>query len=58
MQLPFLGEKSGAIALVLPGLMAGRLAVRLAGRPADEIVLNLKILKIIYWMKYSSFRYV
>jgi len=26
MQLPFLGEKSGAIALVLPGLMAGRQA--------------------------------
>jgi len=26
MQLPFLGEKSGAIALVLPGLMAGWLA--------------------------------
>jgi len=24
MQLPFLGEKSGAIALVLPGLMAAR----------------------------------
>jgi len=38
MQLPFLGEKSGAIALVLPGLMAGRLA--------DEIVLNLEILKL------------
>jgi len=33
-----LGEKSGAIALVLPGFMAGRLA--------DEIVLNLKILKL------------
>jgi len=28
MQLPFLGEKSGAMALVLPGLMAGRLAGR------------------------------
>jgi len=26
MGLPFLGEKSGAIALVLPGLMAGWLA--------------------------------
>jgi len=33
MQLPVLCEKSGAIALVLPGLMAGW--------PADEIVLNL-----------------
>jgi len=26
MQLPFLGEKTGAIALALPGLMAGRQA--------------------------------
>jgi len=42
MQLPFLCEKSGAIALALPGLAAGRLA----GRPADEIVLNLKIFKL------------
>jgi len=33
-----LGEKSGAIALVLLGLMAGWLA--------DEIVLNLKFLKL------------
>jgi len=32
MQLPFLGEKYGAIALVLLGLMAGWLAVRLASR--------------------------
>jgi len=32
MQLPFLGEKSGAIALMLLGLMAGRLAGWLAGR--------------------------
>jgi len=28
MQLPFLFEKSGAIALALPGLTAGRLAGR------------------------------
>jgi len=28
MQLPFLGEKSGAVALVPPGLTAGRLAGR------------------------------
>jgi len=42
MQLPFLGEKSGAIALVLPGFMAGWLA----GWLADEIVLNLKFLKL------------
>jgi len=40
MRLPFLGEKCGAIALVLPGLMAGWLA----GWPADEIMLNLKFL--------------
>jgi len=31
MRLPFLCEKSGVIALVLPGLMAGRLAGKLAG---------------------------
>jgi len=31
MRLPFLDEKSGAIALVLPGLMAGWLAGRQAG---------------------------
>jgi len=37
-------EKSGAKALVLLGLTAGWLA----GRPADEIVLNLKKFKIIY----------
>jgi len=50
MQLPFFGEKSGAVALALPGLMAGW--------PVDEILLNLKFFKIIYWIKYSSFRYV
>jgi len=32
MQLPFLCEKSGAVALVLPGLMAGRQAGWLAGQ--------------------------
>jgi len=31
MRLPFLCEKSGAIALVLPGLTTGRLAGWLAG---------------------------
>jgi len=36
-------EKSGAIALVLPGLTAGWLAGWLAGCPADETVLNLKL---------------
>jgi len=35
-------EKSGAIALVLPGLMAGWQA----GRQSDEIVLNLEIFKL------------
>jgi len=44
MRLPFLCEKSGAIALVLPDLTAGWLA----GWPVDEIVLNLKNFKIIY----------
>jgi len=39
MQLPFLCEKSGAIALVLPGLTAGWLAGCLAGWLADKIVL-------------------
>jgi len=32
MQLPFLCEKSGAIALALLGIIAGRLAGWLAGR--------------------------
>jgi len=47
MQLSFLCEKSGAIALVLPGLMAGRLAV-----------LNLESFKILYRIKHSTFCYV
>jgi len=45
MQLPFLCKKSRAIALVLPGLSAGRLE--------DEIALNLEI---PYQMIYSTFR--
>jgi len=57
MQLPFLCEKSGAIALVLLGLTAGRLAGWLSSRLANEIVLNLEIFKIIYQMKYSIFCY-
>jgi len=48
-------EKSEAIAVAQPGLTAGWQAVRLAGRLADKIVLNLEIFKIIYRMKYSSF---
>jgi len=39
MRLPFVCEKSGAIAQVLPGVTAGCLA--------DEIVLNLEFLKYI-----------
>jgi len=50
MRLPSFGEKSGAIALVLLGFMAGRLV--------DEIVLNLEIFKIVYQIKYSTFHYV
>jgi len=38
MWLPFFGEKSGAVALVLLGLTGGWLA----GWLADEIVLNKK----------------
>jgi len=54
MNVPFLSEKSGAVALVLPGIMAGWYA----GRQSDKIVLNLKIFKIIYQIKYSRFCYV
>jgi len=50
-----LGEKSGAIALVLLGLMADWLAGRLAGWLADKIVLNLEFFKIICRMKYLTF---
>jgi len=42
MQLPFLCEKSGAIALVLLGLTAGRQN----GWPADKILLIWKFLKL------------
>jgi len=42
MRLPFLCEKSGAIALVLLGLMAGSQSVS----QADKIVLNLNFLKL------------
>jgi len=54
MRLPFWhekSEKSGAMALVLLGLMAGWLS----GGLAYEILLNLEIFKIIYWIKYSTF---
>jgi len=36
MRLPFLYEKSGAMALVLPGLTAGWLAGRQSGRQAGR----------------------
>jgi len=55
MRLPFLCEKSGTIALALLGLMADWQA---SSQLADEIVLHLKIFKIIYWIKYSSFHYI
>jgi len=48
MQIPFLCEKSGVIALVLLGLMAGWLAGRQVGWPADKIVVNLIFFKITY----------
>jgi len=48
-------EKTGAIALALLGLTAGRLAGGQAGRQADKIVLNLGIFKIVCWMKYLDF---
>ena len=43
-QLPLLCEKSGAILLVLVGLMADRLA----DRQSDQILVDSKILKILY----------
>jgi len=52
MQLPFLCEKSGAIALVLLGLTASKLAVRQAGRQNSA---KFRFLKTIYQMKYSLF---
>jgi len=48
-------EKSGAIALVLLGLTAGCLAGWLAGRLADERVLNLEIIKIINIQPFAMF---
>ena len=48
--LPLLCEISGALHLVQPGLMAGRLA--------DEIQVNFEILKIGCRLKYSNFGFV
>jgi len=47
-------EKSGNMVLMLLGLMAGWLAGRQAGRQKNSAKFR-KFLKIIYWMKYSTF---
>ena len=46
-RLSFLCEKTGAVALAQPGLMASS--------PADEMLLHLEIFKITYWTKYCKF---
>ena len=48
--LPLLCEISGALHLVQPGLMAGRLA--------DEIQVNFEIFKVGCRSKYSTCRFV
>ena len=48
--LPLSCEISGALHLVQPGLMAGRLA--------DKIQVNFEIFKIGCRLKYSSFRFI
>ena len=52
--LPLSCEISGALHLAQPGLMAGRLASRLA----DEIQVNFENFKIDCRLKYSSFHFV
>ena len=52
--LSLLCEISGALHLAQRGLMAGRLA----GRLADEIQVNFKIFKIGCRSKYSTCRFV
>jgi len=52
-----LHEKSGAVALSaieLYGRQYGKLAVQQASWLADEIILNLEIFKIIYWMNFKK----
>ena len=44
MQLPLLCEKSGAILVVLVGLMAGQQS----GKQSDEILVDLNFFKILY----------
>ena len=55
-QLPLLCEKTGAIALAQPGLMAGWLSSRLSGR---RMLVHLEIFKstyiATYWMKHWKF---
>ena len=46
-RLSFLRKKTGAVALVQPGLTAGS--------QADEMLLHLENFKIIYWTKYWKF---
>jgi len=57
MWLPFLCEKSGAIALVLQGLIAGGQAVNQSASQSDNSA-KFRNFKIIYRIKYSNFHYV
>ena len=50
-RLPFVCEKTGAVALVQLGLMAGRQS----SSQADEMLLHLEIFKIVYWTNYWIF---
>ena len=56
--LPLLCEISGALHLAQPGLTAGWLAGRLAGRQADEIQVNFEVFKIGCRSNYSTCRFV
>ena len=56
--LPCSSEISGDLHLAHPGLTAGWLAGRQAGRLAEEIQVNFENLKIDFWLKYSSFYFV
>ena len=53
-QLPFLCEKTGALAIMELGLMAGRQAVMQAGRQADQTVVkyeNLNSVQLTFKMR-------
>ena len=56
--LPLLCESSGALHLAQPGLTAGWLAGRQAGRLADEIQVNFEIFKVAFRSKCSTCRFV